>query len=605
MIRYLPKFLYVLADKKKGLPLLIFLFLFTSILDAFGIGLVGPFIGLATSPESTFQTPWLNWVYTQSGAQSTGQFIALLGLIIIGVFYIKSFLYFRVQKYIYSFSFAQQADLRTRLLHAYLTVPYSFHLSRNSAVLIQNILNETHRLCQGFMIPLLNASSNFVVLLILLLLLIKTDAMATLIVLGILLLAFVPYYQSRNKISNWGMEVSKTSDEIIRVVNHSLGGLKETRVIGCEAYFEAQMIRQAERCSKVMESFATFQILPRIAIETLLITFLVGLCSIFLLKQTTTQNLASVLGVFSMASIRLMPAINQMVASTSAIRNSSFTLDKLYHDLKELEHQGIDKHWRSLHSSKVGYLSGLKDSESHVMPLTEQIILDNVTYRYPGTSDLALKEVSLVLKKGQSIGLIGKSGAGKTTLVDVILGLLLPESGDIIVDGKSIYANLRSWQNLIGYIPQTIFLMDETVEKNVAFGVPQHLIDRKRLSEAIQAAQLTELVEQLPDGLQTVIGERGIRLSGGQRQRIGIARALYHEREILVLDEATAALDNETESLVNESIKSLNGIKTMIIIAHRLSTVEHCDCIYMMDKGHIIKSGNYQEVVLGDLIESN
>ena len=232
------------------------------------------------------------------------------------------------------------------------------------------------------------------------------------------------------------------------------------------------------------------------------------------------------------------------------------------------------------------------------MPFFDEIILDRITYSYPNVPEIALKNISLTIKKGQSIALIGKSGAGKTTLVDVILGLLTPDNGDIRVDDASIYKSLRFWQNLIGYIPQAIFLIDDTIERNIAFGVPDHLIDLQRVEKAIQAAQLVELIEQLPNGIKTTIGERGVRLSGGQRQRVGIARALYHEREILVLDEATAALDNETESLVSEAIKSLSGTKTIIIIAHRLTTVEHCDCIYLLEKGRIIKSGSYQEVVL-------
>jgi ATP-binding cassette, subfamily B, bacterial PglK len=199
------------------------------------------------------------------------------------------------------------------------------------------------------------------------------------------------------------------------------------------------------------------------------------------------------------------------------------------------------------------------------------------------------------------IALIGKSGAGKTTLVDVILGLLQPEKGDILADGESIYQNIRSWQDLVGYIPQSIFLVDDTVERNIAFGVPNSKIDSAKLERVIKVAQLGELVEQLPNGIKTQVGERGIRLSGGQRQRIGIARALYHEREILVLDEATAALDNETESLISEAINSLAGQKTLIIIAHRLSTVKNCDRIYLLEKGRIVNSGTYQEVVMSKL----
>lgn len=251
----------------------------------------------------------------------------------------------------------------------------------------------------------------------------------------------------------------------------------------------------------------------------------------------------------------------------------------------------------SSRSSGMGKGTALNPSK---FSLTDRVVIDRLTYRYPGAESNALTNLSLTLRKGESIALIGKSGAGKTTLVDVLLGLLIPQSGDIKVDGLSIYGGLRSWQDLIGYIPQTIFLTDDTIERNIAFGVPDDQIDPERIAKAVHSAQLSDLVAQLPDGLQTMVGERGTMLSGGQRQRIGIARALYHEREILVLDEATSALDNETESLISEALRELSGQKTMIIIAHRLTTVEHCDRIYDMRKGQIVRSGSYQEVVLGE-----
>ena len=228
----------------------------------------------------------------------------------------------------------------------------------------------------------------------------------------------------------------------------------------------------------------------------------------------------------------------------------------------------------------------------------KKIVLDKIVFQYPNTTHRALDQISLTIHKGQSIGIIGKSGSGKTTLVDVILGLFKPQSGEIKVDGISVYSDLREWQNLLGYVPQSIFLIDDTLEHNIAFGVPDHLIDRDRLKNALLLAQLNEVVEQLPNGIETIVGERGVLLSGGQRQRVGIARVLYHEREILVFDEATAALDNETEHLVTEATKTLSGSKTIIIIAHRLSTIEHCDRIYQIEQGKVIKSGSYQEVVL-------
>jgi ABC-type bacteriocin/lantibiotic exporter with double-glycine peptidase domain len=314
-------------------------------------------------------------------------------------------------------------------------------------------------------------------------------------------------------------------------------------------------------------------------------------------------SIGGIMAIFGIASIRLIPAVNSLVQAIAQVRNFSYVVDRLYLDLKEIEQQQqeIDD---SLATSNIKNLAS-KSSNQSVMPFSHKLSLQNIIYRYPEVSTNAINNISFDIYKGQSIGLIGKSGSGKTTLVDIILGLLYPKSGDIQVDDVSIYQNLRAWQNLIGYIPQSIFLTDETIEKNIAFGTPDHLIDQAKLEKAIKSAQLEELIQELPQGLKTEVGERGVRLSGGQRQRVGIARALYHEREILVLDEATSALDNETEQLVNESIKSLSGTKTMIIIAHRLSTVEHCDRLYLLGQGKILKSGTYQEVVVNPEITDN
>jgi ABC-type multidrug transport system fused ATPase/permease subunit len=598
MSKFLSKFFYILADKKKNLFILILLALLSSVLDAIGIGLVGPFIALASSTEFIYKNFWLNWAYTQSGIQSENHFVLLAGLLIICIFCLKSFLSFNINHYIHKFSYKQEGELRSKLLHSYLVVPYTFHLNVNSAVLIHNIINETHMFCNQIMLPSLHLVTNVTIIFFILLLLLKINLVATVAILGIQLAIFFVYYLAKDKIVLWGQEKSMAQKEMIRIINHSLGGLKETRIVGCGDYFENQMHQQSRTFAHAASSFSVFKFLPRVLIEPLLITFLVGFIAVSLFSQNT-QNLLVSLGIFTTASFRLKPVVGSLLTEFSQIRNANFSLNQLYFDLKNLEEQEkTSKYPELVHSLNEGNLVSSSSYGNQVMPFVNQIVLENVTYNYPNTSKTVLKDISLSLKKGQSIALIGKSGAGKTTLVDVILGLLIPESGDIKVDGISIYKDLRSWQNLIGYIPQSIFLIDDSIMKNIAFGVPDELIDVEKLNKAIQAAHLTELVEQLPDGVQTVIGERGVRLSGGQRQRIGIARALYHEREILVLDEATAALDSETESRVTEAIKSLSGTKTMIIIAHRLTTVQHCDVVYLIDKGRIEKSGSYHEVVL-------
>jgi ABC-type multidrug transport system fused ATPase/permease subunit len=547
---------------------------------------VGPFISIATNLKFIQQNDRLSWLYQRFGftAGQEFNFLVVIGLVVVGIFYLKSFLSFYIQRYIFEFGFKQRGELCTRLLRAYSSAPYTYHLTRNSSTLMQNMLNETELFSYKVVMPMLFAISNSVVTLAIIFLLVSTNSMAMFIIVGIVLLASAIFYQFRHKLVFWGKERSESYEEMMRIINHSLGGLKEVRVIGCEGYFEEQASVQMDRFAVSSAAHMSFTNLPRYAIEAFLITFLVGFTAIFLVfNPANSQNLSSVLGIFAMASIRLLPAVGNVVNSLNDVRYASYSMDKLYFDLQSLEKQ----------SSKLP-----ERSKEQTMPFSEQLVLDHITYRYPNVEEDALDQISLTLKKGESIGLIGRSGAGKTTLVDVILGLLTPESGDIQVDGVSVYNNLRAWQNLIGYVPQSIFLIDDTLERNIAFGVPDHLIDQEKLIQAIQVAQLTELVEQLPEGISTVIGERGVRLSGGQRQRIGIARALYHDRQLLILDEATAALDNETESLVSEAVKSLGGSKTIILIAHRLTTLEHCDRIYQVEKGRITKSGSYQDVVL-------
>jgi ABC-type multidrug transport system fused ATPase/permease subunit len=587
MVKFLSKFLYVLQYKYKSLSLLVGLFLLVSLLETLGLAAIGPFISVATKPNEIVQNYWLNFIYTNLHLSSREQFLLIWGILVLITFYIKSFLGFKSQKHIFDFSFRQHIELSTKLMHLYLKAPYVFHLNRNSAFLIQNVLNETWDFINGLMIPLLVSISNTAIVLTLVLLLILTNATATLIVSLVLLIAFLIVHSFKDKLANWGKEKSASLGEMIRFMNHGLGGLKETRIIGCESYFENQFVEQAQKFGRSVSLSIVFSSLPRYVVEACLITFLVLFTFVFLAtSQDKSQNLSSVLGVFALTSIRLLPATGNLLSAINGIRYNTISLDKLYHEFKELE------------NVEIKTSSTIETSRQQIIPLLDNVVLKDISYCYPNSHKKSIDGISLEIRKGQSIGLIGKSGAGKTTLVDLILGLLIPQEGDIKIDGKSIYKNLRFWQNSLGYVPQSIFLLDDTIERNIAFGVTDIAIDRHKLNRAIEAAQLTELIEQLPNGLQTMVGERGVLLSGGQRQRVGIARALYHEREILVFDEATAALDNETESLVTESIKALSGIKTMIIIAHRLSTVEHCDRIYMLANGRVVKFGSYNQVVL-------
>lgn len=598
MKKFLKQFLYILADQKAMLFVLLAAVLGNAVIETLGIGLIGPFIAFASDPELVEKTIVIGQIYDWLNFESRERFIAVLALFIIIVFYIKSFLNFVIRRYIFNFVYQYQGKLRIRLLSAYMQMPYTFHLKNNSAFMIQSIMNHTVSFCNGILLEMLNSFVSLTIITFLSILLIYTSPIATIVIGLILFVVFAIILRLKNTLARWGKTIAQSQAEMIRVVNHSLGSVKETKVIGCESFFLDQLDTQAQLYSTSLSDFMSFNQIPRITIEAMIMTFILGFISFSILTNQDFQGLISTLGIFAVVSIRLMPLATQLSKGLSVLRSSTFVLEKLYHDLKELEN------YQALIAPSTDVVPQLKSAElngSLELPQLEfekEILFDKISFQYEGAKNPSLNQIQLRIKKGESIALIGKSGAGKTTLVDVLLGLLTPTGGDIKVDGQSVYHDLRAWQNLLGYIPQSIFLIDDTLERNIALGVPDHLIDETRLNRAIELAQLSELVQELPDGVKTNLGERGANLSGGQRQRVGIARALYHEREILVLDEATSALDNETEALVSEAIRSLSDSKTMIIIAHRLTTVEHCNCIHLMKNGQIIQSGTYEEVVL-------
>ena len=591
MNKFLSKFFYVTKGKHRAFSAISCLFVISSIFEMLGVGLMGPFAAMVTDSSFITNTKSLNAIYQKLSFNSHQQFILYFGIFTIIAFYIKAVLGFISQKSIAEFSHSLKGDLSSKLMKSYLSAPYTLHLTKNSANLVQSVVTFTDRFCVGLVLSLLTAVSNAVVIVALVVLLVYTNAAASVGIAIVLLVSLAVLNPLKDRLAFWGKEGFDASAEMIRILNHGLGGLKETRIIGCEPYFEAQMSEAANKYSKNMGLASGYSNLPRYIVEAVIISFLIIFAFLFVtFNQDNTQNLTSIFGIFAIASIRLLPATGNTIGCISVIRYNIHSLDSLYAELKEAEgFETRDKRLSLPHSSNQSTVK---------LDFKQQIAIENLVYKYPNAATNALEKISLTIEKGHSIGLIGKSGSGKTTLVDVLMGLLSPQSGDILLDGVSVYDHLRAWQNLIGYVPQSIFLIDDTLERNIAFGVPDNQIDRQRVQQAVAAAQLTEVIENLPMGLNTTVGERGVLLSGGQRQRVGIARALYHEKEILVFDEATAALDNETENLITEATKALSGSKTIIIIAHRLSTIEHCDRIYRLEQGCITQSGDYQTVVL-------
>lgn len=579
-----------------GLALLTLAFIGVSLLEGFGIGIIGPYVALATNPQSIESYIVLQSAYELFGFNSQSSFIAFIGFIVLAFSALRAFLSWWVQVLIFQYGYRQQALLISKLMNGYLSAPYIFHLNKNSAQIIQNVVIETKNFTANVLIPLLISLSSLFVLFSLSLLLCVTNPLSVLVILGIALPLFLFFNAFKGKIGEWGKTASLSEKALISLINDSLGGIKETKIIGCEPYFEERIEAAAQTRAKNMGMFYSYRQAPRYFVEALMIVFLVGFVSLNLILNDDISSLTSTLSIFALASIRIIPAANQVVGGLSNLKNSAFIVDKLYLDLQKVSKSQL------LKEGEKKYSSAILNSDNRVFKGFQEVNLDSINFSYPGSSQKALKNISLSINRGDSIALIGKSGSGKTTLVDIILGLLTPSEGDITVDNLSIYQNMRNWQNLIGYIPQSIYLADDTIEKNVAFGVPEHQIDQTRLWSSVEAAQLMEFIETLPRGVKTHVGERGSLLSGGQRQRVGIARALYHGQEILVLDEATAALDNETEKLVTEAINALSGKRTLIIIAHRLTTIEKCDRIYLMKKGEIVASGKYEDIVLKEKV---
>ncbi|RDW22486.1 ABC transporter ATP-binding protein [Oceanobacillus arenosus] len=555
-----------------------------AIFETVGIGLIAPFIGIITNPEIIQNQAILAYVYEFFNFQNTNAFIILLVALLLSVFIFKN-LYLLLFNYLQvRVTTNQQVKLSRDLFQEYLTKPYTFHLQRNTADLLRNVNNEVPRVFQGIVISGFQLLTEILVIICISVLLFVTAPIA-MITASILLggSVFLFFKLQRNKIDQLGVEQQKVSSAMIKWVNQGLGASKEVKVSGKEAFFIKSYKEQSQINGNNIRYMKMLEVIPRYFIETLIMAIVLIVMLIIILQGTNATQLISTMALFAMAAIRLMPSINRVVALITTMRYSLPALNVVYEDLFMNKEENS-----SLSENVVEVNKGEK-------AFNNSIQLNEISFRYPNQKEYAVQNISLTIPISHSVAFIGESGAGKTTLVDIILGLFQPEKGSITIDGENLNDQKALWQQKIGYIPQTIFLSDDTIRGNVAFGMEANQIDDKEVWRALEQAQLKEFVEALPDQLETSVGERGVRLSGGQRQRIGIARALYHNPEILFMDEATSALDNETEKEIMKAIDGLKGEKTVIIIAHRLSTIENCDVVFKISKGRLVSIENKLE----------
>lgn len=543
-----------------------------SLLELLGVTAILPFVEVATTPEIILKKDYLLYAYNFLGMNNTNTFLAFIAVSLIIIYIFKNCFLIMMNSFIFRFTYNNQRRLAYRLLSSYVRQPYSFFVSRNSSELIRNINQDVSMLFDTVLscMFLLNEG---IVCSLLVVVLMMTDKSITIGVALLLLFTVVFILKGFKKnLEKRGTEVRDSRAGIDLWLLQTFGGIKEAKIYERERFF---LRKFDEQYCKFAESHRKNQILaylPKPFMETLCIGGVLAIITIKLLLGTAPEYFVSTISVFAVAVFRLLPSFNRMSSYMSRVMFNSPSVDAIYDDLKAIE------------KLEIGQNSSNSVEE---MKFEREIQIKEISFQYENSEQQVLRNVSFSIPKNKSVAFIGTSGAGKTTLADIILGVLVPQHGDIYVDGISTTQNRSAWHNKLGYVPQSIYLIDDTIRNNILFGVDES-VDESRLVKAIEGAQLQEFVSQLPNGLDEVIGEGGIRLSGGQRQRIGIARALYNDPEVLVLDEATSALDNDTESAVMDAIDNLAGKKTLIIIAHRLSTINNCDYVYEVGNKKVI-----------------
>lgn len=578
------QFFYLLdAQAKKAIPYLIISFFLTSILDVIGIGLIGVFLTLLIDP--TFLSHKMPYVGFLLPNLSGNRVIIIFGLLIVVAIALKSIAVITIQKKMFFFAQVFSLRLKTRLMTAYQSAPYIYHLQNNSDHLMSRVHENINGLVNNMLMAILNLISNLLMTLVILFFLLALHPVATITLLGMFIIVGTGYdLLMKENLSMMGKIIAESGGELYKIIRHALHGFTEVRVFGREKYF-ADKIKKKHRENLTANAVLNRQQLtPRYLIENMIALFTIGISVGGIVFGYSAATILALVGMFAVAGARLLPTVSQIMTSINQVRIGSRNISLIYNEFMEVKRLTQNSSQDPFSSHQEGKLAFSK------------IEFKNVCYTYPQANFPSLRDINIVISKGQSAGLIGPSGAGKSTLVNLILGFLEPQLGQLLIDGKPI-KNLRLWLNNFAYIPQSIFLLDDTLGRNIAFGIEDEEIDNRRLWDVINMAQLTEVVQGLPNGIDTSIGQNGIRLSGGQRQRVALARAFYNERDIIVMDEATSSLDNDTEREVINTIKRLKGNKTLIVIAHRLSTVEHCDLLYRLEKGSISKEGTFKEVV--------
>ena len=552
-----------------------------SLLELLAVSVFSPFINLIMDADSLEESETMSYVFSLLNFKNFESFLAFLAVGIIAIYLIKNVYIIAEKNIIYKFSYRIQRTMSTKLLKSYMQEPYTFHLNKNISVLQRSMQEDTDQFTKGI-IHMMEMAAEICVCIAIGIYLFIVSKSITIIVAGLLLLCLIIFSGISKKYSSeWGREGQQYKAKIYQWMNQSLGGIKEIKVLNREESFIRRYDGYFAGYVRVLRLNRLIGVVPKYIIE---MVCMVGMLLAVIFKifygQKELEEFVQQFAVFAVAAFRLLPSVGKINEHLSAVLYAVPSLDLIYNDLIEIDKLQVTK----------------KEMDSD-WKFKNKLEVKNVTYAYPDGDINVIENAAFVIDRGSTVAFVGASGAGKSTMVDILLGLLVPQYGRIYADGMNVYKNLPTWQKEIGYIPQTIYLSDDTIRNNVAFGIDEKEIDEQAVIYALQQAQLYDFVESLPEGMDTYVGDRGVRLSGGQRQRIGIARALYHNPEVLVLDEATSALDSESEKSVQSAIDNLMKDRTTIVIAHRLSTIRNADIICVLHEGEIVERGTHEELM--------
>jgi len=591
MISLVKKLFKILTIREKfQLAALLLAIIVTAFMQTLGIASVLPFITLIMEPNLIFENYWLFWAYQTFNFNSVNSFIIFVGIAMFVIIVVSNLVSAFTTWLNLRFVWMNNHRLSRRLLEKYLSMPYAFFLNKNSSELSKNVLSDVAQLTSSFLMPLMSIISRGLVTLFILTLLLWLNPLVSLLTILFIGGAYAAIYWRVNRnLKHRGEKSLEANLYRFKVVLEAFGGIKDIKVLNRERHFLDRYSNYSLEYARQNSWNAVIGQLPRFVLEAIAFGGVIVFVLVLLIQHGDASQVIPLASVFAFAGYRLMFALQEIFSCFTQMQFSRAIFDRIYSDFTSP-------------AERVSQPASQSNLTPEELPFSSELSLKNITFSYVNSDQPVLHDINLNIKKNSSVALVGSTGAGKTSLIDIIIGLLFPQQGSLLVDGIAVSGdNLHHWQRKIGYVSQHIYLCDDTVTRNIAFGIPDNLVDRDRLERAAALANIENFIlNELPYGYDTIVGEHGVRLSGGQRQRIGIARAFYNDPEVLVFDEATSALDGVTEDAVLTAMLSTVSSKTLIIIAHRLTTVKNCDQVYIMERGKIIASGTYDSLLAGN-----